>query len=179
MKKVVGRLVMSLPPASDLHSLPDEEIEEVLNLLFEPSKELTSLLIPEIRSHPLSSYKDLSNITRKSLLSLPTDSPTLLQILSSHPRLGAKKVDSAHSISEQQSLGTESERAELQELNEEYEEKFPGLRYVVFVNGRSRAVIMQDLKRRIQGGDWVGEVRAGIEAMCNIAVDRAGKLGQQ
>jgi 2-oxo-4-hydroxy-4-carboxy--5-ureidoimidazoline (OHCU) decarboxylase len=170
--------MMSLPPASSLHSLPDSTIEQILNLLFEPSETLTSLLIPEIRSTPLTTYADLSNLTRQTLLTLPPDSPILLSILSAHPRLGAKKVDSTQSESEQKSLGNESERAQLEKLNEEYEAAFPGLRYVVFVNGRSREVIMDDMRRRIKEGTMEEEVRSASDAMCDIAIDRANKLGQ-
>jgi 2-oxo-4-hydroxy-4-carboxy--5-ureidoimidazoline (OHCU) decarboxylase len=170
--------VMSLPPAASLHSLPDGTIAQILNLLFEPSEALTSLIIPKIRSTAISTYTDLSNLTRQTLLSLPSDSPVLLSILSAHPRLGAKKVDSEQSQSEQKSLGNETERAQLEKLNEEYEAAFPGLRYVVFVNGRSREVVMDDMKRRIKEATMEEEVRSASEAMCDIAVDRAKKLGQ-
>ena len=64
-------------------------------------------------------------------------------------------------------------------LNEEYEKHFPGLRYVVFVNGRSRDVVMRDMRERIDGGTMESEVRLASEAMCDIAVDRAIKLGQE
>lgn len=114
---------------------------------------------------------------KETLSSLPSTSSDLLSILSAHPRLGAKKVDSTQSQSEQSSLGTETEREQLRELNEEYEATFPGLRYVVFVNGRSREVIMEDMRRRIKEGTFEGECNAAIEAMCDIAVDRAEKLG--
>lgn len=169
---------MSLPPAASLHSLPDSTIEQILDLLFEPSEALRSLILPKIRCAPISTYTDLSNLTRQTLLSLPSDSPVLLSILSSHPRLGAKKVDSEQSQSEQKTLGNETERAQLEKLNEEYEAAFPGLRYVVFVNGRSREVVMDDMSRRIKEGTMEEEVRSANEAMCDIAVDRAKKLGQ-
>jgi len=88
-------------------------------------------------------------------------------------------VDSSQSQSEQKSLGNEKEREQLQKLNEEYEETFPGLRYVVFVNGRSREVIMQDMRERIDQGDFEGEVEKATRAMCDIAFDRAKKLGEE
>jgi len=54
------------------------------------------------------------------------------KILGAHPRLGEKKVDSAQSRAEQAQLNTggQEETAKLLELNEKYEETFPGLRYV-------------------------------------------------
>jgi 2-oxo-4-hydroxy-4-carboxy--5-ureidoimidazoline (OHCU) decarboxylase len=170
---------MSLPPASSLQSLPDSTIEQVLNVLFEPSEDLPALLIPLIHSTPLPTYHELSSLAYKTLTSLPPNSPILISILSAHPRLGAKKVDSSQSQSEQKSLGNEKEREQLQKLNEEYEETFPGLRYVVFVNGRSREVIMQDMRERIDQGDFEGEVEKATRAMCDIAFDRAKKLGEE
>jgi len=168
-----------LEPASSLQSLPDETVEKILGLLFEPSPALTSLLLPEIRSTSISSYVDLATIARRILSSLPTDSPLLHSILSAHPRLGAKRVDSKHSQSEQKSLGNETERAELAKLNEEYEVRFPGLRYVVFVNGRSREEVMDDMRIRIVEGTMEGQVKLATEAMCDIAVDRARKMGAE
>jgi 2-oxo-4-hydroxy-4-carboxy--5-ureidoimidazoline (OHCU) decarboxylase len=91
----------------------------------------------------------------------------LLRILSAHPRLGEKKVESAQSRAEQANLrkGGDSEEVleELKRLNGEYEERFPGLRYVVFVNGRGRGEVMDDMRRRIERGDYVAEEREAIE----------------
>ncbi|BFZ59550.1 hypothetical protein YB2330_000561 [Saitoella coloradoensis] len=115
----------------------------------------------------------------------------LLTILSAHPRLGAKKVDSIHSQSEQSSLGGGPDETQaLAQLNREYEDIFPGLRYVTFVNGRLRGEIMEDMRERIGKGRkrvgegavdvrdtvWRGEVVDAIEAMCKIAGDRVKKL---
>lgn len=62
---------------------------------------------------------------------LTSDTQKLDEILSSHPRLGAKKVESELSQKEQAGLqGGEEEGRVLGELNREYEDKFPGLRYV-------------------------------------------------
>ena len=36
---------------------------------------------------------------------------------------------------------------EIKELNAAYEKTFPGLRYVVFVNGRSRHEIMDNMQK--------------------------------
>jgi 2-oxo-4-hydroxy-4-carboxy--5-ureidoimidazoline (OHCU) decarboxylase len=47
---------------------------------------------------------------------------------------------------------------------------------VVFVNGRGRPEIMEDMRRRIERGDYAAEEREAIEAMCAIAKDRARKL---
>ncbi|KAI9759001.1 MAG: member of Set1p complex, histone methyl transferase [Chaenotheca gracillima] len=105
-------------------------------------------------------------------------------ILGAHPRLGEKKVDSALSRDEQARMraagtgsGSSTEEEEmLRRLNEEYEAVYPGLRYVVFVNGRSRSVIMDDMRMRIQRVDPKLEREQAIQAMCDIAADRAAKL---
>lgn len=62
-------------------------------------------------------------------------------------------------------------------LNDKYETTFPGLRYVVFVNGRSREVIMNNMTERINRNDIVAERKEAFNAMCDIALDRAKKLG--
>ena len=98
--------------------------------------------------------------------------------MGSHPRLGAKKVESAQSQAAQAQLNTggKEEAAKLRALNDEYEAKFPGLRYVVFVNGRSRPVIMENMRMRIDRGDGEEEEREAVRAMVDIAKDRARKL---
>lgn len=51
----------------------------------------------------------------------------------------------------------------LGELNEEYERVFPGLRFVVWVNGRGRGEIMGIMRERIARGDWEGERDGAVE----------------
>jgi 2-oxo-4-hydroxy-4-carboxy--5-ureidoimidazoline (OHCU) decarboxylase len=46
----------------------------------------------------------------------------------------------------------------------------------VFVNGRPRPVIFEDMRRRIARGDIQEEKKEAIKAMCDIAADRARKL---
>jgi len=109
---------------------------------------------------------------------LESDHKWLEAILSAHPRLGEKKVESEQSRKEQAQLnqGGSEEAGKLAEFNRKYEERFPGLRYVVFVNGRSRPVIMEDMQTRIDRGDIELEKQEAIQAMCDIAKDRAKKL---
>lgn len=83
-------------------------------------------------------------------------------------------MESEQSRREQAGLG-EGE-GELEALNRLYEERFGGLRYVVFVNARPRSEILDDMRARIARGDIHLERREAIAAMCDIAVDRAGKL---
>ncbi|KAK5994392.1 hypothetical protein PT974_04866 [Cladobotryum mycophilum] len=170
----------SLPNIKEFHTYSDMAQTEVLDVLFEPSPAIHTTLLQVIRTAVYSTYPDLIDACQIRLLSLAASrntsepNPVLLSVLSSHPRLGEKTITSAQSAAEQASLGGEEE--ELAALNKEYEEKFPGLRYVVFVNGRPRQVIFQDMRERINRDDYTKEVAAAIQAMCDIAKDRASKL---
>jgi hypothetical protein len=126
-----------------------------------------------MRTLSFASYADLIGTLRTQLLDLaaavagdPAGRARLHAVLGSHPRLGEKKIAveggglSGFSREEQRHLSEEDE--ELGRLNREYEERFPGLRYVVWVNGRGRGEVMGDMRRRIGRGD-LGEVeREGI-----------------
>ncbi|GAB0132390.1 hypothetical protein EsDP_00000828 [Epichloe bromicola] len=172
-----------LPPINELASLPETAQTNALDLLFEPSRAIHSTLVPVVRSRSYGSYTELIDHCRLALFELAASStpaspdPNLLSVVGSHPRLGAKKVDSAQSNAEQANLqGEGGEGEKLAELNREYEEKFPGLRFVVFVNGRGRPEIMHDMRVRIDRGDFSKEIDAALQAMCDIAKDRASKL---
>jgi 2-oxo-4-hydroxy-4-carboxy--5-ureidoimidazoline (OHCU) decarboxylase len=157
-----------LPDIAGLSTLPEDDLTSVLDLLFEPTLDLHALAVPTIRSITFNSYDELIDTLRDQLLTIqktvhpdPSGRQPLLNILGAHPRLGEKKVHSAQSASEQAQLQGETEQ--LAALNREYEEKFPGLRYVVFVNGRGRDVIMSNMRQRIDRGDMAAEEVEGIE----------------
>ncbi|OJD15958.1 hypothetical protein AJ78_03827 [Emergomyces pasteurianus Ep9510] len=192
----------SLPPISSLPSLPEATQSQILDTLFESSKDLHTLALPLLAHQTFSSYHSLitaigARMTALSAENSSKDREVLHGILGAHPRLGEKKQESLSEMSrrEQEGLnaGTgegervegeqgealkkrEEQTAELKRLNRVYEETFPGLRYVVFVNGRGRDVIMQDMQRRIERGDMDREKEEIIQAMCDIAIDRAQKL---
>ncbi|KAJ9658557.1 hypothetical protein H2201_007764 [Coniosporium apollinis] len=179
-----------LPGPPTLPSAPTETLTRVLDTLFEPSQPLHTLSIPLLRSTPFPTYADLIAAIGVQLTDLlesasTSDTEWLDKILAAHPRLGEKKVESALSRGEQAAMGGgeggegEEVGRELAKLNGVYEERFPGLRYVVFVNGRSRQVIMEDMKKRIERDDIMAERREAIRAMCEIAADRAGKIGEE
>lgn len=174
---------MSLIETEKLRCADDRTKTDTLDLLFEPSPAIHEVLLPVIRDAKYTSYAELIDACYARLLLRMANSssqdmdPTTLSILGSHPRLGQKKVESAQSAAEQANLQGEGE--ELAKLNNEYEEKFPGLRYVVFVNGRGRPEIMKNMRERIDRGDYGKEVDAALEAMRDIAHDRATKLGAE
>lgn len=179
---------MSLPDPQTLNTLPTKELEAVLDNLFEPCRTLTGLLIPQIQNRKFNSYTQLIEFCKSLLTELLADykrepselaKSTICKIVGAHPRLGAPKETklSDHSQTEQQSLsGSEELTLKLRQLNEEYESTFPGLIFVVFVNGRSRDVIMKIMTDRIQNSTWIKEVEIAFNEMCDIAIDRAKKL---
>jgi 2-oxo-4-hydroxy-4-carboxy--5-ureidoimidazoline (OHCU) decarboxylase len=92
-----------------------------------------------------------------------------LEALNAHPAIGAKRL-SVRSAAEQ---GTDSDPAVLTELaylNQVYEEKF-GFRFVVFVNGRPKAEILEVLRERIANTSEE-ELRTGCRELVAIAKDR-------
>jgi len=175
---------LQLPPISSVPSLSTVERAAVLDALFEPCTALHTLSLDLLHTETFGSYNDLIASVGVQLTDLsesPSTSDTewLDNILGAHPRLGEKKVESAQSQAEQAQLNTGGEEAnKLRNLNEEYEKAFPGLKYVVFVNGRSRPVIMENMRSRIDRGDIKLERAEAIKAMCDIAADRAVKLQQ-
>jgi len=94
--------------------------------------------------------------------------------LNAHPRIGAPAAAlSDHSRREQGSDQDPVVLAELERLNGEYEAKF-GFRFVVFVNGRPRAQVLEVLRRRIRRRRDQ-ELREGLAAIIAIARDRAAR----
>lgn len=127
----------SLPPIEGLQHLSTTERAAVLDALFEPCTSLHTLSVELLHTERFRSYPELIEKIGKQLTDLaasPSTSDTewLDKILGAHPRLGAKKVDSAQSQAEQAQLNTggEEEAQKLRDLNDEYERTFPGLRYV-------------------------------------------------
>jgi 2-oxo-4-hydroxy-4-carboxy--5-ureidoimidazoline (OHCU) decarboxylase len=126
-----------LPPVSSIPTLITTERAAILDALFEPCTALHTLSVELLHDETFESYNALIASIGKQLKELQhsistSDTEWLDKILAAHPRLGEKKVDSAQSRGEQAGLNTggEEEAEQLRELNREYEEKFPGLRYV-------------------------------------------------
>ena len=127
----------SLPSISSLPSLDAEKRAQVLDLLFEPCTQLHTLSVSLLHEQSFSSYPELIEAVGRQLQdlqqsNLESDHKWLDAILSAHPRLGEKKVDSEQSRKEQAQLnqGGAEEAEKLARLNRKYEDAFPGLRYV-------------------------------------------------
>lgn len=72
-----------------------------------------------------------------------------LAALNAHPAIGQRAGLSARSASEQGSDADPAVLDELERLNAAYEDRF-GFRFVVFVNRRSKAEILEVLRKRIE-----------------------------
>lgn len=155
----------SLPPVDVLRARSAPAQTAVLDLLFEPSPAIYATLLPVVQAAADgASYPELIDACHARLRALagPAGAPeTLRSVVAAHPRLGETKLDSAQSAAEQASLAAEDGR--LAALNREYEERFPGLRYVVFVNGRPRPDVMREMRARIDRADYALEVDAALQ----------------
>lgn len=169
----------------------------VLEDLFEPSYSILKFTLRDEdfmlkARREAGNYQEFIELIRSKLLDIShntekagpssRDVDHLADIVSAHPRLGEPvRMLSAHSEAEQRNLRNSNEpseiREKLAELNGEYEGVYPGLRFVVFVNGRTRSEIIKVMQERIASGNsWFEEVDIAINELCSIALDRAKKL---
>ena len=93
-----------------------------------------------------------------------------VEALSAHPAIGARSGLSARSAEEQGSDANPAILSELAYLNQVYEEKF-GFRFVVFVNRRPKAEILEVLRDRI-AHTREEELGTGVRELVAIARDR-------
>ena len=84
------------------------------------------------------------------------------EALAAHPRIGEP--------SPEQRGAEPAVLAEVADLNRAYEERF-GIRFVVFVDGRTRAEILPELRERL-GRTREEELQTGLRALVAIAKDR-------
>ena len=92
-----------------------------------------------------------------------------IEALNSHPAIGARRL-SATSAAEQGADDDPAVLTELAYLNQVYEEKF-GFRFVVFVNRRPKAEILQVLRERLQR-TREEELETALDELVAIAQDR-------
>lgn len=138
-------------------------------------------------ARPFESLEALFERARKIAHAMPIAEQ--LELIDAHPRLGAPPASvSAMSFVEQgydqeaaerAAQEAESERARvaaaLDHLNTAYEERF-GFRYCVFVAGRPRAALLAGMEAALEA-DRRTEMARAIEAVIDIAADRAARLG--
>ena len=93
-----------------------------------------------------------------------------LEALNAHPAIGQRAGLSARSAAEQGTDADPDVLEQLARLNAEYEAK-NGFRFVVFVNRRPKAEILEVLRERI-GRPREQELDTAVEELCAIAEDR-------
>ena len=98
------------------------------------------------------------------------DEPEKVDALAAHPAIGQRAGLSARSAAEQGDDSDPVVLSDLAYLNQVYEEKF-GFRFVVFVNGRPKAEILEVLRDRI-ANSREEELETGCRELVAIARDR-------
>ena len=93
-----------------------------------------------------------------------------IEALSAHPAIGARSGLSARSAAEQGADSNPAILSELAYLNQVYEEKF-GFRFVVFVDRRPKAEILEVLRDRI-ARTREEELETGVGELVAIARER-------
>ncbi|KAJ1035468.1 hypothetical protein NDA13_000881 [Ustilago tritici] len=202
----------SIPPGQIPNATPDQ-LSPILLRLLECPKEL----LPDLASQSAAAIADLPKDARpdsyEGLLDVARfcveDEPgwevgRRAKFIGGHPRIGAPLNVPTSELSEEsrkeQMKGGQVDPATLEKLarlNAIYEAKYPGLRFVTYVAGRSRAAVAEELASflgdktanlksasdlpksdvRAEGTDeWQAELDRASEALWEIAVDRADKL---
>src|SRR3954471_5261965 len=147
---------MTVVTAFDLDALDGVAFEAAVAPLFEGAPRFLSRLAA---ARPFVTADAMFEVALAIAGSMPE--PEQLELLDAHPRIGAPPGSvSADSYREQgydrDSAGAAAEQerahiqAELDRLNAAYENRL-GFRFVVFVAGRSRAEIVPELERRLDG----------------------------
>ena len=191
----------SLPPLAEVQS-HEEALSNALATLFEGSPILFKELVPQVSSHfqhpaaPISGYVELIDVALQTI-SL-WDQTLKAQFIAGHPRIGEQKNLSHLSAKEQAAVATPPEvLARLAHLNACYEHRYSGLRYITFVNGRTRAVIMEEMedvlglerslsadqpevegvgKVEVGGDEWRKELERAVQDVGRIAKSRLKAL---
>lgn len=170
-----------LVPIAELNRLPLEGFTEALRPLFEAAGPLGERVA---RGRPFASYEALLADADALVDTLTPDEQ--IMVVNAHPRIGESatvvRETSALSYREQ---GYDAEAsippdelertyAELARLNTEYEAKY-GFRFLVFVNGRPKAAILEVLRERITR-PRDEELPKALHEMLAIARDRLSTL---
>ncbi|MGZ8781967.1 MAG: 2-oxo-4-hydroxy-4-carboxy-5-ureidoimidazoline decarboxylase [Gaiellaceae bacterium] len=108
----------------------------------------------------LAAREDPLTVAEQVALALPE--ADRVAALATHPRIGEP--------SEEQRGAEPEVLSELARLNEEYERRF-GFAFVVFVDGRTRAELLPELRERLERSR-AEELETGVRALCEIARNR-------
>ena len=156
-----ANLLSMIPPLAEIQQGLSNALAVALEILFEHSPILINTLQPQlsdilIKKSPLESYTQLINYAIEQIMTWDLSAQS--QFISGHPRIGETKNLSKLSAKEQQQqqqgsgssgavIPTSPEvLARLSHLNACYEIRYPGLRYITFVNGRTRLEIAEEME---------------------------------
>ena len=142
-----------------MHDLPRQLSREELSELFEGDTALV---------RRLAETDDPLGQARRIAAELTEDEK--LEALNAHPAIGRRGGLSARSAAEQGADADPEVLEELARLNAEYENRF-GFRFVVFVNRRPKAEILEVLRARITRSR-PEELDTAVEELVAIAEDR-------
>jgi len=173
-----------LPPMDVLDTISPGIFAATMAPLFEGAPRFLGRLAV---ARPFGSLEHLFERAREIAHAMPIAEQ--LELIDAHPRLGAPPGEvSAMSYVEQgydQDAAEAAAReaivergrvaAELDRLNQAYEDRF-GFRYCVFVAGRPRSALIPAFQAAL-AADPAAERARGIDAVIDIAMDRAAKLG--
>jgi 2-oxo-4-hydroxy-4-carboxy--5-ureidoimidazoline (OHCU) decarboxylase len=141
-----------------MRDLPRQLTAEQLAELFEGRTRFVELLAQ--REDPLEAAPEVI---------VELDEAEKLEALNAHPAIGAGRL-SARSAAEQGAEADPATAAELARLNEVYEERF-GFRFVVFVDRRPKAEILEVLRERLERSRDE-ELETALGELVAIARDR-------
>jgi len=141
-----------------VRDLPRKLTPEELAELFEGRTRLVDKLAE--REDPLGSAREVIDGLSEA---------EKLEALNAHPAIGAGSL-SPRSAAEQGAGGDPAVLTELAYQNQVYEEKF-GFRFVVFVNRRTKAEILDVLRERLERSREE-ELDTAVEELVAIAEDR-------
>jgi 2-oxo-4-hydroxy-4-carboxy--5-ureidoimidazoline (OHCU) decarboxylase len=194
-----------IPPLAEIQQGSSNALAVALEILFEHSPVLINTLQPQLRdmlnksSLPLQSYTQLIDYAIAQIMSWDLSAQS--QFISGHPRIGENKNLSKLSAKEQGSgvIPTSPKvLARLSHLNACYEIRYPGLRYITFVNGRTRLAIAEEMEDMlglphslspddppfdtiypidISSEEWKRELNRAVVDIGLIAKSRLGALG--
>ncbi len=126
------------------------------------------------------SWEELFDEAQRIALAMPEDEQ--IELLDAHPRIGAAAGSVSVLSYAEQGYGSDSGTAELQarldRLNEAYEDRY-GFRFVVFVNGRSRAQVADVMEAILETPDLSprdAEKQRGLEDVIAIGFSRLPKV---
>jgi len=161
----------------------EQALKDLLIGLFEHSDVLSQHLLPELlatqHDKPLAHRRsDIETVLDRSMDIIRGWDPELqAQFIGGHPRIGETKNLSVLS-SKEQGGGTPPEvLARLAHLNACYEHVYPGLRYITFVNGRSRAVIAEEVEDKLRIAHSLSPDQPSVESF--IPVEKYSRAWRQ